>query len=113
MADNPNIKIFWPEGPNGERTALFLPYYIGLVQGAPHADAGKKLIDFLLSQDAQLKVSAIAQGMPARKDVTPTDDNFKQLQAMMEGVKIWTPDWSQVLTDLKADVAKWHETTGS
>ena len=30
---------------SGERTALFLPYYIGLVQGAPHADAGKKLFD--------------------------------------------------------------------
>jgi len=44
MADNPNIQVFWPAGPNGERTALFLPYYIGLVQGAPHADAGKKLI---------------------------------------------------------------------
>jgi hypothetical protein len=27
-----------------------------------------------------MKVSAIAQGMPARKDVTPTDNNFKQLQ---------------------------------
>jgi ABC-type Fe3+ transport system, periplasmic component len=50
MADNPNIQVFWPAGPNGERTALFLPYYIGLVQGAPHADAGKKLIEFLLSR---------------------------------------------------------------
>ena len=113
MADNPNIQVFWPAGPSGERTALFLPYYIGLVQGAPHADAGKKLIEFLLSQDAQMKVSAIAQGMPARKDVTPTDDNFKKLQAIMQGVKVWTPDWNQVLADLKADVAKWHEVTGS
>jgi 2-aminoethylphosphonate transport system substrate-binding protein len=113
MADNPNIQVFWPAGPNGERTALFLPYYIGLVQGAPHADAGKKLIEFLLSQDAQMKVSAIAQGMPARKDVTPTDNNFKQLQVIMQGVKVWTPDWDQVLADLKADVAKWHEVTGS
>ena len=113
MADNPNIQVFWPAGPSGERTALFLPYYIGLVQGAPHADAGKKLIEFLLSQDAQMKVSAIAQGMPARKDVTPTDDNFKKLQAIMQGVKVWTPDWNQVLSDLKTDVAKWHEVTGS
>jgi len=60
-----------------------------------------------------MKVSAIAQGMPARKDVTPTDNNFKQLQTIMQGVKIWTPDWNQVLADLKADVAKWHEVTGS
>ena len=113
MADNPNIKVFWPAGPSGERTALFLPYYIGLVQNAPHADAGKKLIEFLLSKDAQMQVSAIAQGMPARKDVTPTDNNFKQLQVMMDGVKVWTPDWDHVLSNLKADVAKWHEVTGS
>ena len=52
MADNPNIKVFWPAGPSGERSAMPLPYYIGLVAGAPNADNGKKLIDFLLSKEA-------------------------------------------------------------
>jgi 2-aminoethylphosphonate transport system substrate-binding protein len=113
MADNPNIKVFWPAGPDGKRTTFALPYYIGLVQNAPHAEAGKKLMAFLLTQEAQSTVSSIAQGMPARQDVHPTDDNFKQLQAMLQGVTIWTPDWAQVLTDLKADVARWHEATGS
>ena len=113
MADNPNIQVFWPAGPDGQRTTLFLPYYIGLVQGAPHAEAGKKLIEFLLSPAAQMQVSAIAQGMPARRDVHPTDANFKQLQTMMQGVKVWTPDWNEVLSALKADVSRWHEVTGS
>ena len=40
--------LFWPAGPDGKRSTFALPYYIGLVKGAPHADAGKKLIDFLL-----------------------------------------------------------------
>jgi 2-aminoethylphosphonate transport system substrate-binding protein len=111
--DNPNIHIFWPAGPDGKRSTFPLPYYIGLVQGAPHADAGKKLIEFLLSQDAQSQVSSIALGMPSRQDVHPTDDNYKKLQAMMQGVEIWNPDWTQVVTDLKADVARWHEATGS
>ena len=53
MADDPNIRVFWPAGPNGERSALPLPYYIGLVAGAPDADNGKKLIEFLLSKEAQ------------------------------------------------------------
>ena len=35
MTDNPNIKVFWPAGPNGERSAMPLPYYIGLIAGAP------------------------------------------------------------------------------
>ncbi len=113
MADNPNIQVFWPTGPDGSRTAVALPYYIALVRGAPHAEAGKKLIAFLLSEEAQSKVSAIAQGMPARQDIHPEDANFKQLQTMLQGVKIWTPDWDKVLADLKANVARWHEVTGS
>jgi 2-aminoethylphosphonate transport system substrate-binding protein len=113
MADNPNIRIFWPAGPDGQRTTLALPYYVALVEGAPHADAGKKLIEFLLSKEAQSTVSSIAKGMPARQDVQPTDDNYKRLQAMLDGVRIWTPDWAKVLSDLEADVARWHEVTGS
>jgi 2-aminoethylphosphonate transport system substrate-binding protein len=113
MAQNPNIRVFWPAGPDGKRSTFAIPYYIGLVQGAPHAEAGKKLIDFLLTKEAQAQVSTLAQGFPVRGDVHPTDENFKKLHALMEGVTIWTPDWSQVLKDLEADVAKWHEVTGS
>ena len=29
MSDNPNIRVFWPAGPNGERSAMPLPYYVG------------------------------------------------------------------------------------
>jgi 2-aminoethylphosphonate transport system substrate-binding protein len=113
MTDNPNIKVFWPAGPNGERSAMPLPYYIGLVAGAPDADNGKKLIEFLLSKEAQGTVSSVALGMPVRKDVTPTDANFTKLHDAMQGVTIWTPDWAQVLKDLPADVGRWKQATGS
>ena len=113
MQQNPNIKVFWPAGPDGNRSTFALPYYIGLVKGAPHADAGKKLMEFLLSKDAQAEISVLAQGLPVRQDVQPTDDNFKNMQSMMQGVTLWTPDWAQVLNELQADVARWHEATGS
>lgn len=113
MAANPNIRIFWPAGPNGERSTFALPYYVTLVKGAPDAAAGKKLIDFLLSKEAQETVTSVAQGLPVRNDVTPTDEAFKNIHKLMEGVSIWTPDWAQVLSDLQADVAKWHQVTGS
>jgi 2-aminoethylphosphonate transport system substrate-binding protein len=113
MAGNPNIRIFWPAGPDGKASTFAIPYYIALVQGAPHADAGRKLIDFLLTKEAQEQVTAIAQGLPARDDVHPTDKNYQTLKALMNNVEIWTPDWQQVLIDLPADVARWHEVTGS
>ena len=113
MADNPNIRVFWPAGPDGKRSTFALPYYIGLVKGAPHADAGKKLIDFLLSQDAQATVSSVARGVPVRMDVKPSDDAAMAIHDAMQGVEIWTPDWAAVLNDLEGDVGLWHEATGS
>ena len=109
MQDNPNIKVFFLVGPNGKKTAFSLPYYVGLVANAPHAANGKKLIDFLLTHDAQSEVSSVAQGFPVRTDVHPTDENFKRLNAMLEGVEIWHPDWSQILADLQQDVASYNK----
>jgi 2-aminoethylphosphonate transport system substrate-binding protein len=113
MRSNPNIKVFWPAAPDGTRSTFALPYYVSLVKGAPHGDAGKKLIDFLLSSPAQSTLSSMAFGMPVRKDVKPTDANFATVIKMMEGLTVWAPDWAQVLKDLPADVAKWHDVTGS
>jgi 2-aminoethylphosphonate transport system substrate-binding protein len=113
MRSNPNIRVFWPAGPDGARSTFALPYYMGLVKGAPHAAAGKKLIDFLLANEAQSSLSAMAYGLPVRSDVSPTDANFTTVHKMMEGLTVWAPDWAQVLKDLAADVAKWHDVTGS
>ncbi len=113
MADNPNIKVFWPAAKDGTRSTFALPYYVGLVKGAPDAENGKKLIDFLLSKPAQETVSSVAVGMPVRDDVKPTDANYTKFEEAMKGVKVWTPDWAQVLKDLPADSAKWRQATGS
>ena len=113
MADNPNIKVFWPAGPDGKRSTFALPYYIALVKGAPHPDNGKKLIDFLLSHDAQATVTSVAMGVPVRMDVKPTDAAAKTISDAMSGVDIWTPDWAGVLKDLDTDVGSWHAATGT
>ncbi|WP_199500069.1 2-aminoethylphosphonate ABC transporter substrate-binding protein [Methylovirgula sp. 4M-Z18] len=113
MADNPNIRVFWPAGPNGERSTFALPYYVGLVAGAPDSENGKKLIEFLLSKEAQTTVSSVAVGEPVRKDVTPTDANYTKLHDALKGVTIWSPNWAQVLKDLPDDVARWRQVTGS
>jgi 2-aminoethylphosphonate transport system substrate-binding protein len=109
MQDNPNIRIFFPVGPTGKRTAFSLPYYIGLVANAPNAENGKKLINFLLSREAQSEVSSVGQGLPVRTDVQPSDENFKRLKGMLEGIEIWSPDWDKVLADLQKDVASYNQ----
>ena len=87
------IRTGRPKDLEVQRSAIPLPYYIGLIAGAPDADNGKKLIEFLLSKEAQAAVSSVALGLPVREDVTPTDVNFAKLHDAMQGVTIWTPDW--------------------
>jgi 2-aminoethylphosphonate transport system substrate-binding protein len=110
---NPNVKIFFPAGPDGKRSTFALPYYVGLVKGAPHADNGKKLIDFLLTREAQATLPDVALGLPVRADVHPMGKGAEEFEAALKGVEIWTPDWKQVAEDLSKDAARWHEATGS
>jgi 2-aminoethylphosphonate transport system substrate-binding protein len=113
MVDNPNIRIFWPAAPDGKRYSFALPYEIALVAGAPHSENGRKLIAHLLSRQAQSQLTEIAQGLPVRDDVHPTDHTYARLEAFMKGVTIWTPDWTAVLKDISADIARWRQVTGS
>ena len=110
---NPNVKIFFPAGPDGKRSTFALPYFVGLVKGAPHADNGKKLIDFLLTKDAQETLPDVALGLPVRADVHAMGKAADEYAAALKGVDIWTPDWKQVSEDLSKDAARWHEATGS
>lgn len=111
--DNPNVRIFFPAGPDGRKTTFALPYYIALVANAPHADHGRKLIDFLLAAAAQSEVSTIAHGLPARTDAHPDDAHFHAFQALLRDVAVWTPDWSRVLADFPADLAAYRRTIGN
>ncbi len=109
IRNNPNVKIFWPAGPDGKKSVFSLPYFIGLVNGAPNSENGKKLIDWLLSAPAQSEISQVAMGFPVRTDVKPTDDTYKMMSSMLQGMDVWSPDWNAVLTDLKADVAAYNQ----
>jgi 2-aminoethylphosphonate transport system substrate-binding protein len=108
---NPHIDIFWPANADGERSTLAEPYAVGLAKNAPHPENGKKLVDFLLGKQAQLMVSKIAHGFPARTDIDPKDDNYKQLHKMMEGIEVWNPDWDDVAQNIGTYVKKWRAAT--
>ena len=108
----PNLRLFFPAGPDGRRLAMRLPYQIALVRGAPHERAALRLIAFLLSQPAQARLYDLARAFPARHDVAPTTPSARTLEHVIDGVRIWQPDWNRVAKDLRHDVALWNHATG-
>jgi len=113
MRSYPNISIFFLKGPDGKRYTLALPYDVAMVKNAPHPEAARKLINFVLGKWAQDRIASLARGFTVRSDVHPTDNSFKGLQRIMDGVTIWTPDWNDTLEHLSEDVDRWQQVTGS
>ncbi|MGA5098163.1 2-aminoethylphosphonate ABC transporter substrate-binding protein [Streptomyces lavendulocolor] len=109
----PNLRIWFPARQGGKPTTFALPYAAGLVTDAPHGDNGRKLLDFMLSEQAQRQVSAIGGGFPARADVEPTDANAMALARLMEGVEVFRPDWTDIARNLKTYIDAWKTATGS
>ncbi|MFF2011159.1 2-aminoethylphosphonate ABC transporter substrate-binding protein [Streptomyces sp. NPDC058195] len=111
--DMPNLGIWFPAKQGGTSTTFALPYAAGLVNKAPHTENGKKLLDFMLSEQAQKDVSAVGGGFSARKDVEATDANAIELAKLVDGVEVFEPDWSDIGTNLDGYVEAWKSATGS
>ncbi|MFF3779792.1 2-aminoethylphosphonate ABC transporter substrate-binding protein [Streptomyces sp. NPDC001933] len=111
--DMPNLGIWFPAKQGGKSTTFALPYAAGLVNKAPHSANGKKLLDFMLSEQAQKDVSAVGGGFSARKDVKGADANAIELAKLMDGVEVFEPDWSDIGTNLDSYVEAWKSATGS
>ncbi|GHH24169.1 2-aminoethylphosphonate ABC transporter substrate-binding protein [Streptomyces lanatus] len=109
----PNLGIWFPAKDGGRPTTFALPYAAGVVTDAPHTENGKKLLDFMLSQDAQRQVSEIGGGFSARKDVKATDTNAIELAKLMDGVEVFEPDWDDIDKNLTTYVDAWKSATGS
>ncbi|MFG2642788.1 2-aminoethylphosphonate ABC transporter substrate-binding protein [Streptomyces sp. NPDC048370] len=109
----PNLGIWFPAREGGKPTTFALPYAAGLVNKAPHTENGKKLLDFMLGEQAQREVSAVGGGFPARKDVKATDANAIELAKLIEGVEVFEPDWADIDKNLTTYVDAWKTATGS
>ncbi|MFF1738520.1 2-aminoethylphosphonate ABC transporter substrate-binding protein [Streptomyces mirabilis] len=117
--DMPNLGIWFPKATDkatdaaGKPTTFALPYAAGLLTKAPHADNGRKLLDFMLSAKTQQQVSEIGGGFSARKDVKATDANAVALTRLMDGVALFEPDWADIDKNLTSYVEDWKTATGS
>ncbi|MFG2671028.1 2-aminoethylphosphonate ABC transporter substrate-binding protein [Streptomyces sp. NPDC048445] len=111
--DMPNLGIWFPAKAGAEPTTFALPYAAGLVTKAPHSANGKKLLDFMLGEQAQQDVSAVGGGFAARKDIEAGDPNAIALKKLMDGVEVFEPDWSDIAANLDSYVDAWKSATGS
>ncbi|WP_328427430.1 2-aminoethylphosphonate ABC transporter substrate-binding protein [Streptomyces sp. NBC_00443] len=109
----PNLGIWFPAKDGGKPTTFALPYAAGLVTDAPHTENGKKLLDFMLSKDAQKQVSEIGGGFSARQDVKATDANATALAKIIDGVEVFEPDWDDIDKNLTSYVDAWKSATDS
>jgi iron(III) transport system substrate-binding protein len=83
------VAMLLPDQGPGERGLIVIPNTLSLVKGAPHADAGRHLIDHLLSAavEEQLARGASAQ-IPLHRDV-PRPEHVLDVTAL----KIAEVDW--------------------
>jgi iron(III) transport system substrate-binding protein len=84
---------------------LFMPTVVVLIRGGPDPEAGRKLVDYLLSEEVERRLAETAGHMPLRTEVpTPPgmkkvgevramEVNYEKVAAEMEKVQPWLRDW--------------------
>lgn len=113
--DGSKFMIFFPAMPDDSRTTVALPYVAGVSAATQQPDEAKKLLAFLLSDEAQKQAALQAFAMPVRKSVadqTATPDAGAGPAGVLTGVTLWAPDWNVVLDELETDIAAYQEAVG-
>nr|WP_228817692.1 2-aminoethylphosphonate ABC transporter substrate-binding protein [Nocardia transvalensis] len=107
--------VFFPATADGKRSTVAVPYVMGLAKGAPHRDAAKQLMEFLLSADVQKTLGPDAMAVPVRTDLkdVPAPAGTVSPAASLQGVTVVTPDWNTVRDELDGDIAAYQKATGS
>ncbi len=84
---------------------LVMPTTVVLLRGGPHPESAKRLVDFLLSANAEQLMAENAAHMPLRSDVplpgdvrgvrsiVPMAVDYRQVAAEMERVQPWLRSW--------------------
>ena len=107
--DGMKFDVFFPAMPDNSRTTVSLPYLAAVTAATPRPDEAKKLLAFLLSDEAQKQAATGAFGIPVRKSVAAETTGDGGAEELLTGVTMWAPDWNKVLTELEGDLAAYQE----
>lgn len=111
--DGSDFNVFFPAMPGGGRTTVALPYAAGVTSRSQRPDEAKKLLAFLLAEDAQTSLALDAFGIPVRKsDRVSGRSAVAPPTGVLNGVELWAPDWTTVMAELERDIADYHKAVG-
>ena len=98
MKQHEPVTMVYPDQGADEIGSLIVPNAAVLIAGSPRQDAGKKLIDYLLSRETERKLAfSDAAQIPLHPDVA-TPPELRPI----ESIKITTVDYAAIATKLQA-----------
>jgi iron(III) transport system substrate-binding protein len=105
IMDKKPVKVVYPDQGEGQIGTLLIPHTVCLVKGAPHADNGKKFIDFLLSKETEKTLAhSRSVQIPVREGVEwpkEAEANFRMKLGDIKAIKV---DFSKVADRLEETI---------
>jgi iron(III) transport system substrate-binding protein len=98
------VEVVYPDG--ADLGTLVMPTAVVLLRGAPHPEAGRRLVDHLLSAETEALLAESAAHMPLRAGVkTPPrvrpvsairamEVDFARVAEEMERIQPWLREWT-------------------
>jgi iron(III) transport system substrate-binding protein len=85
------VAIVYPDQGDGELGTLFIPNSVAIIKGAPHPEAARKLVDFMLSAEVE---KILAEGAAAQIPLNPNVTAKTQVKTPRD-VKAMQVDWQE------------------
>ena len=98
-----DVEVVYPDG--DELGTLVMPTAVVLLAKAPHPEAGRTLVDYLLSAEAERQMAEAAAHMPLRpgvptppgvvgvSDIRAMEVDYARVAAEMERIQPWLRQW--------------------
>jgi len=96
--------VVYPDG--DDLGTLVMPTAVVLMANRPHPDAGKRLVDYLLSAEAERQMAESAAHMPLRarvvtprnvrrvSDIRAMEVDYARVAEEMERIQPWLRQWA-------------------
>ena len=103
VGDGAPVRVVYPD--QGELGTLVMPTVAVLVKGGPDSEAGRRLIDCLLSAEVEGRLARSAAHMPLRAGVAVPEGvraveslramqvDYAEVARVMERIQPWVRDW--------------------